>query len=155
MLIRDAAATDAAAMTALLNAIIALGGTTAHEQAKTVAAVQDDYIDGPDTICCFVAEDAGRIIGFQALGWWQGAAHIGTFVAPDVQARGTGAALFAATRAAARARGVVEIEAAIRADNVPGLAYYARIGFVDIRVEPDFALQDGRVVGRIHRVYPL
>lgn len=155
MIVRNALLGDAAAMAALLNRIIAIGGTTAHQAAKTPDAVREDYIDGPECISSVVAELDGKIIGWQAVGWWQGDAHIGTFVDPDIQAKGIGAALFAATLAAARAAGLREIHASIRADNVPGLAYYARIGFVDVSYDPDFALDTGIKVGRINRVFAL
>lgn len=142
-------------MTAILNQIIRIGGTTAHQEPKSVAAVRHDYIDGPEVQTSVVAEMGGQIVGWQSIGLWQGDAHIGTFVQPGLQAGGVGAALFALTCDQARAAGIRQIEAAIRADNVPGLAYYARIGFRDVGAEPDFALNDGRVVGRIHRRYAL
>ncbi|NBE09175.1 GNAT family N-acetyltransferase [Paragemmobacter ruber] len=154
MIIRPARPEDAPAMADLQNRIIRIGGTTAYQAERSVDAVRG-YIDGPDAICCVIAEAEGRLIGFQALGRSgdlpQGWGDIGTFVDPDVQARGTGAALFAATRAAANSAGVQVINATIRADNVPGLAFYARQGFRDYRHEPDYALQDGRRVGRVHR----
>lgn len=138
-------------MAGVLNAIIAIGGTTAHERPKGAGQVCTDYIAGPDVLSCFVAEDGGRLLGWQSVGLWKGDPHIGTFVQPGLQARGIGAALFAATRAALVKAGTRHIIAHIRADNVPGLAYYARIGFSDIGADPDFALSDGRKVGRIHR----
>lgn len=151
MIVRKSLPEDAPAMAALLNHIIAIGGTTAHQVAKSAETVRTDYIDGPDCITSVVAERNGQIIGWQAIGWWQGDAHIGTFVDPDVQAKGTGAALFVQTLTAAKAAGVAEIHASIRADNVPGLAYYARQGFQDIGFDPDFALNNGTKVGRISR----
>ena len=151
MIVRQAAVADAAGMAALLNQIIAIGGTTAHQVAKPVPTVQADYVDGPTVLTSVVAVDQGRVSGWQSVGLWQGHADIGTFVQPGVQARGIGAALFAMTLDLARAKGLATIHAAIRADNAPGLAYYARIGFVDTRSEPDFALADGRVVGRVFR----
>lgn len=154
-MIRAAVATDAPDMADLLNRIIAIGGTTAHEKPKTAAEVAEDYILGPDTLTCVVAEDAGRIIGWQAVGQWQGDAHIGTFVDPSTQARGIGASLFAATLAQCKATGLSVLHAAIRADNVPGLAYYSRMGFIDMSFDPGFALTDGRVVGRVTRVFHL
>ena len=146
---------DAAAMAEILNQIIRIGGTTAHQEPKSPEAVQHDYIDGPEVQTSVVAEVEGQIVGWQSIGMWQGDAHIGTFVQPGLQAGGVGAALFALTCDQARAAGVTQIEAAIRADNVPGLAYYARIGFRDVGAEPEFALNCGRVVGRIHRRYQL
>ena len=155
MIVRKSTPSDAAGMARLLNAIIALGGTTAHEHPKTEAEVRTDYIDGPDVLTSVLAEEAGQIVGWQSVGMWQGDPHVGTFVAPGVQAKGIGQAMFAATCAGLRSLGVAHVIAHIRADNVPGLAYYARIGFCDIGAEPDFALTDGRVVGRIHRRFDL
>lgn len=155
MMIRPAVPQDAAAMADLLNAIIAIGGTTAHETAKSPETVCHDYIDGPGTLTCVVAETGGQILGWQAVDQYHGEVHIGTFVDPQTQARGIGAQLFAQTRALCAAKGIAEIFAAIRADNIPGLAYYARIGFTDISAEPDYALSTGQVVGRVHRKFTL
>jgi L-amino acid N-acyltransferase YncA len=155
MKIRPATPADAAQMTALLNAIIAIGGTTAHQHPKSEAKVRHDYIDGPDCITAVVAEKDGALLGWQTIGWWQGEAHIGTFVAPGTQARGIGTGLFKATLTAAKAAGLTEIHATIRADNTPGLAFYARIGFTDYAHDPHWALDDGQKVGRISRRFDL
>jgi L-amino acid N-acyltransferase YncA len=155
MLIRAAIPADAEAMTAVLNAVIAAGGTTAHETPKTPAEVRREYIDGPDVLSSTVAEAEGRILGWQSVGLWHDEEHIGTFVQPGIQARGTGAALFTLTLKILAEKGIRQIFAAIRADNVPGLAYYARIGFQDIGSDPDFALQDGKQVGRVFRRFDL
>lgn len=151
MIIRYAQATDAEAMTAVINAVIAAGGTTAHQTAKSVTKVQADYIRGPDVLSSFVAEVEGRLVGWQSVGLWHGEADIGTFVRPGLQSRGLGTALFRQTRAALVARGVRRVMAVIRADNAAGLAYYARIGFQDTGFEADWALADGRRVGRVIR----
>lgn len=159
MILRPAVIADAAPMCALLNRIIAIGGTTAHELPMTPDQVAGYYITGSQVICCHVAEMDGAIIGFQSVersaklpeGW----GDIGTFVSPDCQRSGAGAALFSATQAACRAAGLPAINATIRADNAPGLGYYARRGFVDYATDPGFALRDGRVVGRISRRFDL
>jgi L-amino acid N-acyltransferase YncA len=155
MTARIATPADAPAMTDILNRIIAIGGTTAHETPKSVAQVLADYIAGPDVLSSVVAVDQGQGIGWQSCGLWQDEAHIGTFVAPGVQARGTGAAMFALTRDILIRAGIPSIVATIRSDNVPGLAYYTRMGFADFAHDPDFALADGRVVGRVHRRHAL
>lgn len=142
-------------MTAILNRIIAIGGTTAHETPKTADEVLADYIDGRDVLSSVVVEDGGAVVGWQSVGHWRGDPHIGSFVDPGVHAKGAGSAMFDLTCQRLRARGVGYMIASIRADNVPGLAYYARIGFVDIGHEPEFALSDGRVVGRVHRRFDL
>lgn len=155
MIIRDARAEDAAEMADILNRIIAIGGTTAHETPKTSDAILNGYITGPDVLSTVVAESDGQLLGWQSVEQWQGEAHIGTFVRPGIQAKSVGVAIFARTRAQTAALGHKAIIASIRADNVPGLAYYARIGFVDVAHEPEFALMDGRVVGRVHRRFDL
>lgn len=155
MILRRPSPADAPAMADLLNAIIAIGGTTAHQHPKMPEAVREDYIDGADVRTSVLAEDHGQVIGFQSVGLWMDEMHIGTFVQPGLQARGVGAAMFAETCAQAQAAGLSEIIAAIRADNVPGLAFYARVGFQDIGHDPGFALEDGRVVGRVFRRFAL
>ncbi|WP_413694538.1 N-acetyltransferase family protein [Rhodobacter sp. KR11] len=150
MLIRDTRPADAAEMADLLNAIIAIGGTTAHQEPKSPDQVRKGYIDGPEVRTSVLAQD-GQVIGWQSIDVWQGGFHIGSFVRPGIQARGVGAQMFALTLQRARAAGIPEIIASIRADNVPGLAFYAKMGFVDFAHDPDFALKDGTVVGRIHR----
>lgn len=145
-------------MTALLNRIIAIGGTTAHETPFTPEAVARHYIAGDEPICCHIAVAAG-LIGFQSVGrntaLPEGWGDIGTFVDPDRQRSGAGAALFAATLVAARTAGLRVLNATIRADNAPGLGYYARRGFADYATDPGFALKSGRVVGRVSRRFDL
>jgi L-amino acid N-acyltransferase YncA len=155
MLIRPATPMDAQAMAEVLNAVITVGGTTAHELPKSPDQVRRGYIDGPEVLSSVIVEEAGTVVGWQSVEHWQGDAHIGTFVQPGLQARGAGSRMFALTCETLRAKGITAIVASIRADNVPGLAYYGRIGFVDFAHEPDFALSDGRKVGRIHRRFDL
>lgn len=155
MMLRPSTPDDAAGMAGILNAVIALGGTTAHESPKTVAEVREGYVTGPDVLSSVVCEVDGTVVGWQSVEMWAGEPHIGTFVQPGVQAKGIGGAMFDLTCKTLRKRGVGTIIAHIRADNVPGLAYYARIGFRDIGLDPDFALSDGRKVGRVHRRFDL
>lgn len=155
MIVRAATAADAGAMADLINAIIALGGTTAHQVPFTPDRIVGHYIAAPGVLSCLVAESSGTILGFQGLerltvlpcGW----ADIGTFVAPDRQRGGVGAALMERTLASARAAGIATLNATIRADNAAGLAYYARHGFADYASDPDWCLADGARVGRISR----
>lgn len=155
MIIREANADDAVQMAEVLNAIIALGGTTAHEAPKSARHVLDDYVDGPNVLSSVIAEEGDQVVGWQSVGWWHGEPHIGTFVRPGIQAKGAGRAMFARTCDLLRAAEIGYVIAWIRADNVPGLAFYARIGFRDIGEDTEFALQDGRKVGRIHRRFDL
>lgn len=155
MIVRDARADDDSEMTSLLNQIIAIGGTTAHQTPMTAAIVRQYFIDGSGVETSVLAEVAGQVIGWQSLGLWQDEMHIGTFVRPGTQSSGVGTAMFAMTCQRARARGLTRIIAHIRADNASGLAYYARIGFRDVGQDPGFALNDGTVVGRVFRAFDL
>ena len=155
MILRAATPADAPGMAGVINPIIAIGGTTAHQGPFTAERILAHYLAAPGLLTCHLAEADGRILGFQVLerlevlpaGW----ADIGTFVAPGSQRRGIGGALMAATLAAARAAGVATVNATIRADNAPGLAYYARHGFADYAVDPGWRLADGTPVGRVSR----
>jgi RimJ/RimL family protein N-acetyltransferase len=90
--------------------------------------------------------------GFQSLSRYgdlpPGWADIGTFARQP--RTGTGSALFAATRTAARAAGIATLNATIRADNVGGLAFYRRLGFVPYHTTPAVPLRDGTPVDRLH-----
>ncbi len=159
MILRPARPEDAPEMAGLLNRIIAMGGTTAHETPFTPEAIQRHYIAGEEPICCHLALDDRGLIGFQAVGrnpaLPEGWGDIGTFVAPDRQRTGAGQALFAVTLTAAKAAGLSTLNATIRADNVPGLGYYARRGFVQYAQDPDFTLKSGAKVGRVSRRFEL
>lgn len=152
---------DADELAELLNAIIARGGTTALEEPFTGPALAAAYLTGAEVICCFVAADAetGRLEGFQTLGRYPGLpddiGDIGTFARVGGTQRGVGSALFAATKAEAKARGLAAINATIRADNTGGLAFYTRQGFVDHDVVEGAPLKDGRRVGRVRKRYAL
>ena len=156
---RPAVLADATEMAALLNEIIAAGGTTAYEDPFDAAAMDADYISSPDLVSCTVAESDGRIVGFQGLFWPhdhgdpfpEGWAIIATFARRGMTGGGIGRALFAATLAAARAQGVRTLDATIRADNAGGLAYYARMGFTDYGRLVGVPLNDGTPVDRLRK----
>ena len=159
MIIRDATPADAGQMTDLLNEIIAIGGTTAHQRPFDTDRMQQHYIEPPDLVSCKLAEKDGTVLGFQCVEWatWpddpmpEGWAVIASFVAPAAAGQGVGQQLFAATRAAAIAAGVKTIDATIRADNVPGLRYYSGLGFVDYDRLIGVPLRDGTAVDRIRK----
>lgn len=158
--VRPAHAEDVPALRAFLNEIIRIGGTTAHETPFTDESFAAHFLTCPGFISCFVAEDAdGRPCAFQGLERWDGLPEgwvdIGTFARPHAKVRGAGTALFAATKAHARAAGFQAINATIRADNSGGLAYYAKMGFVDYKVEKAVPLKDGRPMDRISKRYLL
>ena len=160
-LIREVTRDDAPGLAALLNAVIARGGTTALEEPFTPDHLAETYLVGPAVHCCFVAVDraSGRLEGFQTLGRYPGlpddVGDIGTFARIDGKQRGVGSALFAATRERARRLGLSAINATIRADNAGGLAFYGKMGFADQAVTRAAPLRDGRLVDRVHKRFRL
>ena len=95
MNIRKATPADAGQMAALLNEIIAIGGTTAHETPFDAERMRAHYVERPTAVSCFVAEEDGQILGFQHLdgpepddaaaeGW----GYIASFVAPAAAGNG-------------------------------------------------------------------
>lgn len=159
MIVRAATLADVPAMRALHEEIIRLGGTTSYLVPFSAEGFVQNYLAPPDTICCHVAVAGDAVAGFQSLGFWpglpEGWADIGTFVRPGLQRSGAGTALFLATVGAARAAGITTINAAIRADNQPGLGYYRKRGFVTYESQPDYCLSDGRRVGRFLKRFDL
>lgn len=154
--VRPAALGDALQMTKLLNAVIAAGGTTAHQTPLVVDEMFSHYIRPENNISCHVAISNGRLSGFQSLVWAngtmpQGWAIIATFVALDRAKMGIGQKLFSATRFAAKAAEVKTIDATIRADNIGGLRYYGGLGFTDYDVLKQIPLRDGTPVDRIRK----
>lgn len=161
--VRHAAGADAGSMAQLINAIIAIGGTTAYEAPFDAASMDAAYIPLPQLVSCFVAEDDGELVGFQGLMWSfdpddplpDGWATIGTFARVGLTQRGVGGALFAETVKAAREAGVAVIDATIRADNTGGLAFYMRQGFVDYDRLVALPLKDGTPVDRIRKRFDI
>ncbi len=152
-------AADVPAATDVLNRIIDLGGTTAHLERLDPATFADYHL-GPDQIACHVVLDPdGKVAGFQWLGENEDlpsdCGDIASFTRRDRPLRGAGRALFSATCAAARAAGLMQINATIRADNAPGLGYYAAMGFVDHVIDRAVPLSDGTPVDRISKRFTL
>lgn len=150
---------DAPALTEILNAIIAAGGTTAYEQPFTPDRLRAYHLDGPTVLCCHTVLDGDTPVGFQVLnanpklpeGW----GDIASFTRRDPPVRGAGTLLFAATVARAKALRLTALNATIRADNTLGLGYYAKIGFVDRTRIEGAPLSDGTRVDRIQKTFLL
>jgi L-amino acid N-acyltransferase YncA len=159
--IRKAHPLDAREMTAILNTIIEIGGTTAYTDPVTEGYIRDRMSDAPDASAWHVAEtEAGEIVGFQWIA--RGAAYlppeaaeIATFAKPGQQGLGIGSRLFEATCKAATALGYAWINANIRADNESGLTYYQSRGFEDYGRIEGLRLADGTIVDKILKRFDL
>ncbi len=153
MIIRPAHDLDAGEMAALLNEIIAIGGTT----ALTGEVGRDDilaWMRRPQGAWHVAETEEGEILGFQYIAPGAEylppeAAEIATFAKPGKQGLGIGSKLFQATRVVAKQLGYAWINANIRADNESGLAYYQSRGFEDYGRIEGYRMADGRVVDKI------
>lgn len=145
-IIRAAHKQDVQGMTLVLNEIISIGGTTAHDCSFDHDRMLDVFISPPRKISCHVACEGNHVIGFQALEWadpdWPGEnplpqdwAIISTYVKQSHHGRGVGAALFVKSLLAARTAKVRCIDATIRRENVGGLAFYTSLGFEDYKMD--------------------
>ena len=139
MRIRTAELNDADGISDVLVALVRVGAREKRADAEFAVA---HYIAHPDQIRCSIAEDAGRIVGFQSLKLAreanacdtpQGYGIIGTHIRPDWSRRGAGRYLFDMTHQAAREAGIPAIETCIHENNSAGLAFYAALGFVGYR----------------------
>jgi len=137
--IRPARSTDAEDMTEVQNAIYRAG---LRASPVDVALIRERYLDAEYGVACTVAEQGGRVVGFQSLtrAWpgnpydvTEGWGIIGTHIRPDAGRSGLGRRLFATSVAAARAAGLRHIDATIGVDNSPALAYYSAMGFTPYR----------------------
>lgn len=145
-IIRTAHKQDVDGMTTVLNEIISIGGTTAHNRSFDHDRILDVFISPPRKISCYIACEGNHVIGFQALEWadpnWTGEnplpqdwAIISTYVKQSYHGRRIGRELFVETLSDARAAGVRCIDATIRRENVGGLAFYASLGFLDYKTD--------------------
>lgn len=139
--------TDLPALVALFNNIVRTGGTTAHEEEYDQATFKAYYFDDPIMVHTVLLGDTP--IGFQAVFASEEGLAIGSFTDQARPVKGAGAVMFAATKAWSVAQGYPWIDAKIRADNVPGLAYYSKMGFVDFKVDTGVPLADGTPMDRI------
>lgn len=163
---RPAVASDAEAMCAVLNPIISDGSTTGHRKPFDAKRMAEHYIAPENNISCTVVTLDGEVVGYQSIVWsdpnWQGPGYlpdrwavIATFVRPGMQGRGIGQALWRATKDAATAANVIAVDATIRTDNVPGLAYYTGLGFWDYSSLSNFKLSDGALVDKTRKRFDI
>ena len=150
--IRRAAPDDAAGVAAVLNGVIAGGRHSLLDTPFTVAE-ERAYIEAlPERSFLHVAGTAGDILGFQTVIPWSTlmtreldhVATMGTYVDERHRRRGVGAALAAASFAAALEMGYEKVFTDLRADNLDSLAYHLALGFTIVGAARGHA----RVAGR-------
>ncbi len=96
----------------------------------------------------FVALDGDRVVGWADIfpEWPYAIAHCGSLgmgVLPDYRHRGLGEALLRACIVKAKVKGITRIELAARADNVPAVRLYEKLGFIHEAVKRNGMRFDG------------
>ncbi len=127
---------DAAGVADVLNSVIAEGRRTALTGHWTPEAEQAFLQSLRPRSQVFVADVAGRVVGFQVIepfvsytSTMDHVAHWGTYVHADYRGRGIGRQLAEATLEFACNQGYEKAVIYVLADNTAGLAYYRSLGF--------------------------
>jgi len=150
--IRRATPDDAAGVAAVLNGVI-VGGRHSLLDTPFTEAEERAYMEAlPERSFLHIAEAAGDILGFQTVNPWNTfatrefdhVATMGTYVDERHRRRGVGAALAAASFAAALEMGYEKIFTDLRADNLDSLGYHLALGFTIVGA----ARRHARVAGR-------
>ena len=156
VVIRQAVASDAAAIARILNAIIAAGVYTALDTPFSVDEERAFIEHFPARGILHVAVGDGRIVGFQTVEPFASYTHafdhvgiISTFVDLPLRRRGIASRLFTATFAAAPGKGYEKFFAFVRADNSAALQIYLRHGFEVIGTARRQAKIGGRYIDEV------
>ena len=154
LIARPMRASDVPACVEIINHIISLGGTTAHEDPYTVDDF--DYFTDPDIVN--VVEADGRIAGFQAVFAQDDPRvySVGSFTDQRNPVKGAGAVLMDKMKEDCRAAGGQSIIAKITSDNTGGLVFYSKMGFEDESIiANDHTRKDGTTVDRVIKRFVL
>jgi ribosomal protein S18 acetylase RimI-like enzyme len=134
--IRQATVDDAAGISAVWEAIVAEKIYSAVDRAFTPEEERSYLGALSERESCFVADDAGRVVGFQSLDKWSAfmtsTAHVGqlgTFVLKEYRGTGVGPRLAAATFDFARSHGYEKLVIFVRGSNTGAQSFYKSLGF--------------------------
>jgi L-amino acid N-acyltransferase YncA len=155
-IIRDALPSDALAIVAILNPIIAARTHTVFDEPFSVEAEREYLLRFPARGIWKIAERGGRVVGFQVLEpfatYTRAFDHVGTlgtYVDLTERRQGVASALFSATLEAARVKGYEKIFTFVRADNQAALATYQAHQFAVIGTARRHAKIDGRYIDEL------
>lgn len=109
-----------------------LAATQALPFAQIEAFIRDNVVN--DAVQ-FVALDGARVVGWADIfpHWADAIAHCGRLgmgILPEYRRQGFGEGLVRACMAKAKLKGITRIELEARADNLPAIRLYEKIGFV-------------------------
>lgn len=153
MILRAARPADAPLIAAIWNPVIRDTTITFTTEEKTVPGLQADLATKAQAGQPFlVAERQGGLLGFATYGAFRsgpGYAHVAehtVILAPAARGQGVGRALIDALCDHGRAAGLAQIIGGVSAENADGLAFHARLGFVQIARLPGVGRKFGRLI---------
>jgi phosphinothricin acetyltransferase len=150
VVVRPAAATDAVAIAALLNALLA---TTTIEWTDTPRTAEDveEWLEEHETV--LVAEERGEVMGVAAYGWFRDAVQRPGYrftventihVREERWGAGVGRELMTALIDEARRSGKHMMVAAVDGANEGSIQFHRRLGFVEVARMPEVGAKFGR-----------
>ena len=153
MIIRTAAARDAAPIAALWNPWIETTAITFSTALKTSEGLAADIAARGDAF--LVAEADGALLGFATFfpfrggpGYARTKEHT-VILAPEARGRGVGRAPMTALEEVARRQRVHSLFAGVSAENPAGVAFHAAIGFTEAARLPQVGHKFGRWMGLV------
>lgn len=149
-MIRPVRAEDAAAICAIYNHYIANTIISFEEDVLDVAAMERRIADITAAYPWFVAEEAGRIVGYSYAGVWRTrmayryTVESTIYLAPDATGKGYGTALYGALLEALTAAGFRAVLGGIALPNAASVALHEKCGFVKVGHLPKVGFKLGR-----------
>lgn len=147
MIIRPAGLGDAAQIAAIQNGVIRDTAVTFNAEEKT----PDMIALAIETCPCFMVADTGdQVVGFASYAQFRGGVGYARtmehtiVLAPDARGQGAGRALMEAIEVHARAANVGSLWAGVSGENPDGIAFHAKLGFVEIARLPRVGFKFGR-----------
>lgn len=150
MILRPAATSDAPAIAALLNALLATTTIEWTETPHTNDSVRE-WLDEHEVV--LVAEEAAEVVGVAAFGWFRDVEKRPGYrftventvhVRRDHWGSGVGRRLMQALVEEARTRGMHTMIAAIDGENEGSIRFHERLGFVEVARMPQTGAKFGR-----------
>ncbi|MCM2563819.1 GNAT family N-acetyltransferase [Lutimaribacter sp. EGI FJ00015] len=147
---RPAQPGDAAALLPIVNHVIRDTTVTFTNREKTESDMRDEIAARGSAF--LVAEEAGHILGYASYAQFRGGPGYARTMehsialAPAARGHGVGRALIEAMCDQARGQGVHVMIGGISAENVTGLAFHGRLGFVETGRLPQVGFKFGRYI---------
>jgi L-amino acid N-acyltransferase YncA len=148
--VRLARASDADAVALIYNQGIAERSATFETTPRTAADLRTRLEDAPDRFPTVVAEEAGRVVGWAAIGSYRerpcyaGVGEFSVYIHRDARGRGVGRALLTGLVDEARTRGYWKLLSRVFPSNTASLGLCRALGFREVGTYEKHGQLDGR-----------